>query len=114
MSTYGSVEIARLKKKKKEDEQFGSFDKFQFGTSAMVASDFHGLGGYRTLEYEGQVPTQPYNCCLSRVFQAFVCIAAYGMSMPSLSTESTDTVTGKSRPRVSHTPSLVTEFYTVM
>ncbi len=42
---------ARLKKKKiEEDEQFGSFDEFQFGTSAMVASDFDGLGGYRTLE----------------------------------------------------------------
>ncbi len=73
VSTYGSVEIARLKKKK--DEQVGSFDKFQFGTSAMVASDFDGLGGYRTLEYEGQVPTKPYNCCFSRVFQASVCIA---------------------------------------
>ncbi len=34
-----------------------SFDKFQFGTSAMVASDFEGLRGYGTLEYEGQVPT---------------------------------------------------------
>ncbi len=59
VSTYGSVEIARLeKKKKKEEEQLGSFDKFQFGTSAMVASDFDGLGGYRTLAYEGQVPTK--------------------------------------------------------
>ncbi len=47
VSTYGNVEIAHLKKKK-EDEQFGSCDKFQFGTSAMVASDFDGLGGYRT------------------------------------------------------------------
>ncbi len=37
----------------KEDEQFGSFDKFYFGTSAMVASDFEGLRGYGTLEYEG-------------------------------------------------------------
>ncbi len=51
VSTYGSVEIARLKKKKKKKEQFGSFDKFQFGTSAMVASNFEGLRGYRTLEY---------------------------------------------------------------
>ncbi len=31
----------------------------------MVASDFDGLGGYRTLAYEGQVPTKPYNCCFS-------------------------------------------------
>ncbi len=57
VSTYGSVEIARLKKKKEEEERrrwtIGSFDKFQFGTSAMVASDFDGLGGYRTLAYEG-------------------------------------------------------------
>ncbi len=90
VSTYGSVEITCLKKKKKEDdEQFGSFDKFQFGTSAMIASDFDGLGGYRKLEYERQVPTKPYNCCLSRVFQASVCIATYmyGMSVPSLHTE---------------------------
>ncbi len=52
----------------------------------MVASDFDGLGGYRTLEYEGQVPTKPCNCCFSRVFQASVCIATYGMSVPSLHT----------------------------
>ncbi len=58
----------------------------------MVASDFDGLRGYRTLEYEGQVPTKPYNCCFSRVFQASVCIATYGMSVPSLHTESTDSV----------------------
>ncbi len=50
----------------------------------MVASDFDGLRGYRTLEYEGKVPTKPYNCCFSRVFQASVCIATYGMSVPSL------------------------------
>ncbi len=43
----------------------------------MVASDFDGLHGYRTLEYEGQVPTKSYNC---RIFQASVCIATYGMS----------------------------------
>ncbi len=62
--------------------------------SAMVASDFEGLGGYRTLAYhnEGQVPTKPYNCCFSRVFQASVCVATYGMSVPSLHTESTDSV----------------------
>ncbi len=58
----------------------------------MVASDFDGLRGYRTLEYEGQVPTKPYNCCFCRVFQASVCIATYGMSVPSLHTESTDSV----------------------
>ncbi len=93
-STYGSAEIARLnrKKKKKEDEQFGSFVEFQFGTSAMVASDFEGLRGYRTLEYEGQVPIKPYSCCFSRVFQSSVCIATYGMFVPSLHTESTDSV----------------------
>ncbi len=58
----------------------------------MVASDFDGLRGYRTLEYEGPVPTKPYNCCFSRVFHASVCIATYGMSVPSLHTESTDSV----------------------
>ncbi len=52
----------------------------------MVASDFDGLGGYRTLVYEGQTLTQPYNCCFSRVFQASVCIATYGLSVPSLHT----------------------------
>ncbi len=82
VSTNGSVEIARLKKKK--DEQLGGFDKFQFGTSAMVASDYEGLCGYRTLEYDGQVPTKPYSCCFSRVFPASICIATYGMSVPSL------------------------------
>ncbi len=61
----------------------------------MVASDFDGLGGYRTLEYEGQVPTKPCSCCFSRVFQASACIATYGMSVPSLHTESTDSVIGR-------------------
>ncbi len=55
----------------------------------MVASDFEGLRGYGTLEYEGQVPIKPYSCC---VFQASICIAIYGMSMPSLHSESTDSV----------------------
>ncbi len=81
--------MARLKT---ENSYNGSFDKLQFGTSAKVASDFDGLRGYRTLEYEGQVPTKPYNCCFSRVFQASICIATYGMSVPSLHTESTDSV----------------------
>ncbi len=39
----------------------------------MVASDLNGLGGYRTLEYEGQVPIKPYNCCFSCCFQASIC-----------------------------------------
>ncbi len=56
----------------------------------MVASNFDGHGGYRTLKYEGQVPTRPYNCCYSRVFQASICIATYGMSVPFLHTESTN------------------------
>ncbi len=67
----------------------------------MVASDFDGLRGYRTLEYEGQVPTKPYNCCFSRVFQASVCIATYGMSVPSVHTESTDCDT---RPGIDSCP----------
>ncbi len=37
----------------------------------MVASDFDGLRGYRTLEYEGQVPTKPYNHCFSRGFRLY-------------------------------------------
>ncbi len=49
----------------------------------MVASNFDGLGDYRTLTYEGQKPIKPYNCCFSRVFRASVCIATYGMFVPS-------------------------------
>ncbi len=48
VSTYGSVEIARLEKKKerrKKKVNNWQFDEFQFGTSAMVASDFEGLRG---------------------------------------------------------------------
>ncbi len=56
----------------------------------MVTSDFEGLGGYRTLMNEGQVPITPYNCCFRRLFPASVCIATYCMSVPSLHTESTD------------------------
>ncbi len=61
VSTYGSVEIARLRKE---------YDQLAVLTNSSwffcdVASDFDGLGGYRTLEYEGQVPTKPYNCCFS-------------------------------------------------
>ncbi len=37
---------------------------------------------------EGQVPINPYSCSFSRVFQASVCIATYGMSVSSLHTES--------------------------
>ncbi len=58
----------------------------------MIASDFEGLRCYGTLEYEGQVSIKPYSCNFSRVFQASVCIATYGMSVPSLHTESTDSV----------------------
>ncbi len=50
----------------------------------MVASDFEGLRGYRTVKYEGQVPIKPYSCCFSTVFQAFVCIATYSVSKHEL------------------------------
>ncbi len=43
-------------KRKKEEEQFGTLADFQFGSSAMVPSNFEGLAGYRTLRDEGQVP----------------------------------------------------------
>ncbi len=42
--------------------------------------------------YESQVPIKPYSYCFSRVFQASICIATYGMSVPSLHTESIDSV----------------------
>ncbi len=43
VSIYGSFEISRLEKESKN--RIGSFDKFQFGASAMVASEFEGLRG---------------------------------------------------------------------
>ncbi len=81
------------------------FDTFQFGTSAMVAKDLEGLGGYRTLEYEDQAPIKPINCCFSRVFQASICI---GMSLPSLHTESTDSVIARA---TSHAQYLRNEYH---
>ncbi len=58
----------------------------------MVASNFEGLVGYRTLRDEGQVPLKAYDYVFGRVFLASVCIATYGMSVPSLHTKSTDFV----------------------
>ncbi len=43
-----------------------------FGTSAMVASNFEGLVGYRTLRDEGQVLMKAYDYVFSRVLQASV------------------------------------------
>ncbi len=47
--TLGSLEIGLLKNKerirKKEEEQFGTLGDFQFGTSAMVPSNFEVLVG---------------------------------------------------------------------
>ncbi len=43
-------------------------------------------------EHEGQVCIKPYNCCFSRVFLPSVCIATYGMSVPSQHTKSTDSM----------------------
>ncbi len=80
------------RKKKKEDEQFGTLADFQFGTSAMVPSSFEGRVGYRTLRDEGQAPLKAYGCVFGRVSQASVRIATYGMSVPSRHTESTDSV----------------------
>ncbi len=48
------------RKKKKEDEQFGTLANFQCGTSAMFPSNIKGLVGYRTLRDEGQVPLKAY------------------------------------------------------
>ncbi len=70
VSTYGSIEIPvwkRRKKKKEMNDLAVLTNSSLVRTSAMVASDFDDLGGYRTLEYESQVPTEPYNCCFSRV-----------------------------------------------
>ncbi len=78
-------------KRKKEDEQFSSLVDFQFGTSAMVPSNFEGLLGYRTLRDEGQVPLKAYDCVFGRVSQGSVCIAhmacpchPYIQSLPTL------------------------------
>ncbi len=58
----------------------------------MVATNFEGLVGYRTLRDVGQAPLKAYDCVFGRDFQASVCIATYGRSVPSLHTESTDSV----------------------
>ncbi len=58
----------------------------------MVATNFEGLVGYRTLRDEGQAPLKAYDCVFGRDFQVCVCIATYGTSVPSLHTESTDSV----------------------
>ncbi len=58
----------------------------------MVATNVDGLVGYRTLRDEGQAPLKAYDCIFGRDFQASICIATYGMSVPSLHTESTDSV----------------------
>ncbi len=76
------------KKKKKEDKQFGTLADFQFGTSSILASNFEGLVGYRTLCHEGQVPLKAYDCVLAEI-----CIATYGMFVPSLHKESTVSAT---------------------
>ncbi len=62
----------RPSQERKKKEQFGTF---QFGTSAMVPSNFEGLVGYRTLRDEGQALLKAYDCVFGRDFQACVCIA---------------------------------------
>ncbi len=81
-----------MSRKKEEDEQFGTLADFQFGTSAMVATDFEGLVCYRTLRDEGQAHLKAYDRVLGTVLQASVCITTYGTSVPSLHAESTDSV----------------------
>ncbi len=74
----------------KKDEQFGSLANFQFSTSAMLFSEFDSLVGYRTGRlgaYESL-----YNLVLGRFFEASVCIMLYGVSVPSLHKESTDSL----------------------
>ncbi len=56
VSTYGSASEKEERRRKNKMNKLAVLTKFQFGTSAMVASDFEGLRGYGTLEYEGQVP----------------------------------------------------------
>lgn len=48
--------------------------------------------GYRTLNYEGRAPMEAYGCGFSRDFQTSLCIATYGMSVPSVHRESTSSV----------------------
>ncbi len=74
-----------------EDEQFGTLADFQCGTSVMVPSNFEGLVGYRTLRDEGQVPLKAYGCVFGS-FPGFCLYCTYCMSVPSLHTESTDSV----------------------
>ncbi len=64
--TQGSHEVGLLKKERnKEGEQFNTSADFQFGTSAMVPSNFEGLVGYSTL-------FESFWLCF---WQASVCIA---------------------------------------
>ncbi len=64
----------------------------------MVATNLECLVGYRTLRDEVQARVKAYGCVFGRVFQASICIciATYGVSMPSLPTytESIPTLTG--------------------
>ena len=71
--TQGSVEIAPLKKKK-DDEQFGTFANTQFSTFATVSSDFDGHVGLRIREYERQEPIKAVSLYFRGDIQASVCI----------------------------------------
>jgi hypothetical protein len=58
----------------------------------VVAVNFEGLRGYSALDYEGQTLRKAIGCRYGRDFQASVCIANMCVSVPSLHTESTDSV----------------------
>ncbi len=94
VSTYGSVEIARLKKKKErkkeEDEQLAVLTNSSLVLPRWLLVT---LKVFVVTEHS-RMKVLCYSCCFSRVFQASVCIATYGMSVPSLHTESTDSVIG--------------------
>ncbi len=94
VSTYGSVEIARLKKKKEEDKQLAVLTNSSFVLLRWLLATLKVFVNTEHSSMKGQVPIKPYSRCFRLPF------AIYGMSVPSLHTESTDSVIHFSHHRV--------------
>ncbi len=95
VSTYCSVEIACLEKKegKEEDEKLAVLTNSSLVLLRWLLATLKVFVVREHSSMKVRYPyIKPYSCCFSRVFQASICIATYGMSVPSLHTESTDSV----------------------
>ncbi len=88
VSTYGSVEIARLKKKKKMNNLAVLTNSSLVLPRWLLAT----LMVFVVTEHSSMKVRYPQSLttAILAVFQASICIATYGMSVPSLRTESTD------------------------